>query len=380
MKKLSTALGAAGAIAASSGMAGAGAIDRSMQSIAMLFETGNYVELTYGYLWPDVKGTEVTVPGNPVFNGSSSDNMYGNYSTGSLSFKTAINENIDLGFIIDKPYGADTQYPLGTGYFAAGTTANLDTTAYTALLKYRFPSNVSLIGGLRYQTLAADAFIPFLTPRPGVTPPYSVVGDESGGWGYVLGVAWEKPEIAARVSLTYNSAISYDLPTTEKSVLGTTASTTDTELPQSVNIEFQTGVAPDTLLFGGIRWVDWTEFVVAPPQYSRLTGGQDLIFYNGDVYTYTLGVGYRFNEAWSGAVTYVHDDPIGGYSLNLGPVDGYDSIALAATWTNGAIKVTGALRYFELGDTQTQAGALSPAANFDGNSAIGVGLRVGYTF
>jgi long-subunit fatty acid transport protein len=375
MKTTTRAVGAAGAILASAGLAHAGAVDRSMQSTAIMFETGNYVELTFGYLWPSVEGTEV-----PALGGQSSGNMYGNYSTGSLSFKTAINENVDIGFIIDKPYGADTQYPTGTGYFAAGTTANLDSTAYTALIKYRFPSNVSLMAGLRYQTLAADAFIPFLTPRPGRTPPYTVVGEESGGWGYVLGVAWEKPEIAARVALTYNSAISYDLPTTETSALGVTDSTTNTETPQSVNLEFQTGIAADTLLFGGVRWVDWTQFVVAPPAYSALTRGQDLIFYNGDVFTYTLGVGYRFNETWSGAVTYVHDEPIDGYSLNLGPVDGYDSIALAATWTNGAIKVTGAVRYFNLGDTQTQLGALAPATNFDGNSAIGVGLRLGYTF
>ena len=39
-----------------------------------------------------------------------------------------------------------------------------------------------------------------------------------------------------------------------------------------------------------------------------------------------------------------------------------------------------AIRYFALGDTQTQIGSVSPATNFDGNDAIGVGLRVGYTF
>ncbi len=350
MRTLGKAMCAIGATAASVGMAQAGAVDRSTQSIAPIFEPGNYIEFTFGYLWPDVEGTE-----SPLLGGQSSDNMYGNYSTGSLSFKTAINENLDIGLIIDKPFGADTEYPLGTGYFAQGTTANLDSTAYTALLRYRLPQNFSVIGGLRYQLLSADAFIPFLTPAPGFTPPYNVVGDETGGWGYVLGAAWERPDIAARVSLTYNSAISYDLPTTETSVLGTVDSTTNTETPQSVNFEFQTGIAENTLLFGGVRWVDWTEFVVSPPSYAVLTGGQDLIFYNGDVYTYTLGVGYRFNETWSGAVTYMNDSSIGGYSLNLGPVDGYQSLAVAATYTTGAIKITGAIRYFDLGDTSDPA-------------------------
>ncbi len=375
MRKTTGALCAVGAAALSAGMAQAGAVDRSTQSIAMMFESGNYAEFTFGYLWPTVKGTE-----SPLLGGQSSDNMYGNYSTGSLSFKTAISENVDIGFIIDKPFGANTDYPLGTGYFAQGTTANLNSTAYTALLKYRFPSNVSLIGGLRYQTLSADAYIPFLTPAPGSPRPTTSWATRPERWGYVLGVAWERPDIAARVALTYNSAIDYELPTTETSVFGTVNSTTDTETPQSVNLEFQTGIAADTLLFGGVRWTDWTQFVVSPASYAALTGGQDLIFYNGDVYTYTLGVGYRFNETWSGAVTYVNDSSIGGYTLNLGPVDGYQSLSLAATYTTGAIKVTGAVRYFDLGDTETELGPVAPAATFDGNHAVGLGLRVAYSF
>lgn len=367
--------GAICATIAAAGVAEAGAVDRGTQSIAMIFEPGDYAEFTFGYLWPNVEGRA-----SPLLGGQSSGNMYGNYSTGSLSFKTAISETVDLGLIIDRPYGADTEYPLGTGYFAQGTTANLDSTAFTGLLKYRFPSQVSLIGGLRYQLLSADAYIPFLTPAPGVTPPYDVVGDQTGAWGYVLGVAWERPDIAARVALTYNSAIDYELPTTETSVLGTVDSTTETETPQSVNFEFQTGIATNTLLFGGVRWVDWTQFVVGPPSYAALSGGQDLIFYNDDVYTYTLGVGYRFNDQWSGAITYVNDSSIGGYSLNLGPVDGYQSLALAATYTAGAIKITGSVRYFDLGDTATQLGPIAPAATFDGNHALGVGLRLAYDF
>jgi long-chain fatty acid transport protein len=361
-----------GALVASAGAASAGAVDRGMQSTAILFEKGNYVELTFGYLSPTVEGTE-----SPLLGGQRSGNMYGNYETGSLSVKAKINDNLDAAFIIDRPYGAKTDYPTGTNYIAAGTTAGLSSTSYTALLKYRFASNISVLGGLRYQTLAADAFVPFLAP-PGVPIPYKVVGERDEAWGYVLGVAWEKPEIAARVSLTYNSAIDYELPTTESSVFGTTTSTTETSTPQSLNLEFQSGIAPNTLLFGGIRWVEWSEFTISPPAYAALAGGTSLVFYNDDVVTYTLGLGYKFNENWSGAVTYAHDTAIGGYTLNLGPVDGYDSIALAATYTQGNVKVTGAIRYFALGDAVTQIGSFEN--NFEGNDAIGVGLRIGYTF
>lgn len=370
-------IAAAGALAASTGLAAAGAIDRANQSTAVLFEPGSYVELSFGHLSPSVEGKEV-----PGLGGQSSGDMYRDYNTGSLSVKTQIREGLDAAFIIDKPYGADTSYPLSTGYFAQGTTASLDSTAYTALLKYRFPSNVSLLGGIRYQTLSAEAYIPFLTPIPGRTPPYSVNGSEEGAWGYVLGVAWEKPEIKARVSLTYNSAIDYSLPTTETSALSANpkASTTNTETPQSVNLEFQSGVAKNTLLYGSIRWVDWSEFKVSPPDYATLTRGSSLVFYNGDVTTYSIGAAYKFNDSWTGTITYAYDTPIGGYSLNLGPVDGYNSIGLAAIYTHDSLKITAGVRYLALGDTQTQIRGYAPAANFDGNSAVTFGLRVGYYF
>jgi long-subunit fatty acid transport protein len=368
-------IAAVGVLAASTGLAAAGAIDRTNQSTAVIFEPGSYVELSFGHLSPKVEG--VAVPG---LGGKSSGDMYRDYNTGSLSVKTQIRDGLDAAFIIDKPYGADTAYPLGTGYFAQGTTASLDSTAFTALLRYRFPSNVSLVGGIRYQTLSAEAFIPFLTNATRV--PYSVNGSEEGAWGYVLGIAWEKPEIKARVSLTYNSAIDYSLPTAETSFLSAnpTASTTNTETPQSVNLELQSGVARNTLLYGSIRWVDWSEFKVSPPVYATLTSGGSLVFYNGDVTTYSIGAAYKFNDSWTGTVTYAYDTPIGGYSLNLGPVDGYNSIGLAAIYTYDSLKITAGVRYLALGDTQTQIKGFAPAANFDGNSAVAFGLRVGYSF
>ncbi len=34
--------------------------------------------------------------------------------------------------------------------------------------------------------------------------------------------------------------------------------------PQSVNIDFQTGIAANTLAFANIRWVHWDQFAVTP--------------------------------------------------------------------------------------------------------------------
>jgi long-chain fatty acid transport protein len=144
-------------------------------------------------------------------------------------------------------------------------------------------------------------------------------------------------------------------------------------VPQSVNIEFQTGIAKDTLLFGSIRWVDWSEFVIDPPNYPLPI---PLVSYPEDRITYNLGIGRRFNETWSGAVTLGYERSDGQITGNLGPTDGFASIGLAATYTSGNVKVTGGVRYVDVGDATTNV----VGGSFSGNSGVGLGIRVGYTF
>ncbi len=376
---MKTSLVALGAMLGAAGAAQAGGIDRSTQSAMLLFEQGNYAEFTIGNLAPSVSGVEVS----PFLGSQSSGSMLTDYTLFNGGVKFDIANGFSGAVILDKPFGADVDYPLGTGYFAQGSTATLDTGSITGLVRYTAPQQISVFGGLRYQTLSADALIPFVTkgagaPRPGA--PYEATGDQSGEFGYVVGVGWEKPEIAAKVALTYNSAIDYDMETAESSAFGALDSTTPVTTPQSVNLDFQTGVAPDWLVFGSIRWVDWEQFEIAPEMYGLLTGGAALVSYNGPTTTSTIGVGHKFNETWSGAATYTYDSPLSGYQSNLNPVNGYNAFGLAATYTSGAFKVTAAARYYDVGDAETAVGQIAPAASFEDNDAVAVVLRVGYSF
>ena len=152
----------------------------------------------------------------------------------------------------------------------------------------------------------------------------------------------------------------------------------ETEVPQSVNLEFQTGVAKDTLLFGSIRWVEWSVFEIAPPFYSSPSVvGQPLVDYVKDRVTYNLGIGRRFSEQWSGAVTVGYEASDGELTGTLGPTDGATSFGLAATYTMDAVRITAGVRYVDIGDATT-----NPPLNarFTENDGIGVGIRVGYSF
>lgn len=346
-------------VAATTG-AQAGGVERSTQSVAILFEQGRYVELSFGRFAPDVSGT---VGGGAV----SSGDMAGDYNSWSLGYKMDIGDRMALAMILDQPIGANVNYPAGTGYPLGGSTAKLTSSAITALLRYKFENNVSVYGGLRYESVHGEVA---LSPA---AASYTLDTNHDSELGYVVGVAWEKPEIAARVALTYNSAITHSMEAVE---FGAIPGSFDTEVPQSVNLEFQTGIAKDTLLFGSIRWVEWSAFEIAPPVYVG-GFGSPLVEFASDRVTYNLGLGRRFNENWSGAITIGYEKADGELTGNLGPHDGMKSIGLAATYTMDDMKISGGVRYVEIGDATTNPPI---SGNFSGNSGVGVGIKVGYTF
>ena len=364
----------AGTLALAATAATAGGIERANQSVGILFEKAdNYAEFSFGAFNPGVSG----VGPNATLSGlTGSGDMAANYNTLSFGFKKSINEKLDFALIYDQPIGADVDYSAGTNYIIQGSTAEISSDSLTALLRYKLPNNISLIGGLRALRTEGTASL-----LPG-SAQYELRVKGATDLGYVLGVAWEKPEIAARVALTYNSSITHDFQATEASVYtGGNFIDADftTEVPQSVNLEFQTGVAKDTLLFGSVRWVDWTAFEIGPAHYTALDYpyNRPLVYYTNDVITYTLGLGRKFNDNWSAAVIYGYEKHEGDTTGNLGPTDGFQSFGLAATYTQDNVKVTAGVRYVDIGNATT---IRNISASFKDNSGWGAGIRVGYSF
>ena len=352
------------ALLASTAIVQAGGIDRSGQSINALFESGRYAEFSFGHISPDTSGTSVAGLGS-----RDSGNATESYMQFGAAYKADINDKLSYAIIYDQPFGADVDYPTGTGYYAQGAQADLDAHALTGLLRYRMNENFSVHGGLRVQTIEATAAVPFVGG-------YTVNGERDTGVGYVAGVAYERPDIAMRVALTYNSSIDHDVDTTE---FGAAMSTTEIETPQSVNLDFQTGIAADTLLFGGIRWVDWSSFDITPAQYQGATGGS-LVSYDDDVFTYSLGVGRRLNDNWSVSASVGYEKSNGGFASNLGPTDGNKSLALAAVYTRDNMKITTGVRYVNSGDAETTLNGVNASGEFEDNDALAFGVKVGFTF
>jgi len=357
--------------------ASAGGLDRSGQGVGVIFEDGNVAQLSYGLVAPSVSGTAT----GTGLGGVSSGNMAGDYNQFGLGLKYDVNENVSVALIFDQPFGADVDYgEAETGYYTGPATADVDSSALTALVRYKIDSNFSVHGGLRYQTVSAAVSKP-------TAAGYSIDSEESSATGFLAGIAYERPEIALRVALTYNSKIDHDITATEScpgagpaAALCTTA-ITPVSTPESINLDFQTGIAADTLLFGSIRHAKWTQFDFAPPGHAAIGLGS-LQSYDNDTTAYSLGIGRRFNETWSGAVTVGFEDSTGGFAGNLAPTDGNTSLGLGATYTGDGFKITGGLRYIWLGDADTEHPAIPGAvgSEFRDNTAIAGGLSVVYSF
>lgn len=334
----------------------AGGLERSNQSMNILFQQGRYVEFGASYVSPKISGAQ---------GAAATGNIGRKYFNGAFSYKADLNEKLSYAIILDQPYGADTLYPTAAGVFFANSSGKVSNTTLTGVLRYKFGNGFSAYAGLRSSWTSGQAFIaPF---------GYTLATNTDQAFGYLVGVAYEKPEIALRVALTYNSQIKHDLTPTE-TVGGAPAGPNpamDIRLPESVNLEFQSGVAKDTLVFGSIRWVKWTDFVLPAPALNRI-----LVAYPKNSVTYTLGVGRKFNDAWSGSISLAHDTGTGNPTSNLGPVGKRNSIALGLSYTKDAMTISGGIQYARLG----QATTTTVAANFDKNSAIGAGIRVGFRF
>lgn len=369
------ALLGASALAMAAASAQAGGVDRSGQSLDPIFEDGNYVELSFGSVNPSVSGSELPGLGQ---GGSGSDDMATGYLQLGLAYKRQITEDFSLSLIYDQPFGADVDYPTGTGYYAAGSNAELNSHAMSLIGRYMLNENVSVHGGVRYQTLAGKVEIDnFVGPAQVLN--YEGDLEKDGAFGYSVGAAYEIPDIALRLALTYNSEITTDHESPENVNGAAVSSSTEITTPQSVNLTFQSGVAKDTLVFGGVRWVDWSEFDITPIGYQNATGAS-LVSYDDDTYSYTLGVGRRFSEAWAGSISVGYEEQQGGIASNLGPTDGYWSLGLGGAYTYEGVEISAGMRYVWIGDAETQNAVANPAAEFEDNNALGVGVKVGVTF
>nr|CAD6606351.1 transporter [Rhizobium sp. Khangiran2] len=378
----------------------AGGLERGGYNIDLLFDQGRFAaESAVTYVNPQRKLKNVvdrnTVPGflggDGDFSGFS-DSVHDteSYWVPRIGAKAGIGDSVDCMFDYSEPWGAHTE----PGREWAGVNENIKTKVesrnYAATCSYKFdagPGQLRLIGGAFYQELygfkerqVVDAFTAtaFLGGSTGV----GRLDLEGDGWGWRAGVAYEIPEYAFRASLVYNSEVNLNNITGVLDLSQVNGTTPDVhgsqKMPDVVELKVQSGIAPGWLAFGSVKWTDWSQlqkvrFYCDDPSVTAqcLTAGGitslDLGYRDG--WTISGGVGHKFNDQWSGAVTVTWDR---GTSQGFGTQTDTWTFGAGASYTpnqNVEVRLAGALGVL--------TGGSSGTVTLDGET---YGQRVNYEF
>ncbi|ENW03101.1 OmpP1/FadL family transporter [Acinetobacter beijerinckii] len=454
LKYLSTAmilatLPATGAFAA--------ALDRSGQSIAAFLQPGNYFEAGISVLDPDVAGKDLAgnntgdMAGDYYFPHAAlklqptenfsfgliydqpfgADAEYKNKSnfvaSGSDGVLPGTSLTNGLPVVTGKPNavgpGGIPVIVNGNGQPVAialnaqqsgNTSVQVDSQNINFIFGFQPNKNLNFYAGGVYQTVKGD--VSLRGQAYSLYNGYDAYIPEDSAFGWLAGAAFQIPEIALKASLTYRSEIDHKVNVDESlpllgplgSLLVATGKVTPAQLngllnasgetkittPQSVNLDFQTGVMANTVAFANVRWVNWKDFSIQPykfGQLSKLAGGMlpalgkpngfNLVDYSDDQWSVTAGVGRKLNEQWAGNVSVGWDSGAGNPVTTLGPTEGYWNVGVGVQYSpTPATFIAGGVKYFWLGDADAVTGAHSAAGTFEDNKAIAYGLKMGYRF
>ncbi len=383
----------------------AAGLDRSGQSISAFLQPGNYAEAGISVLDPTVEGKAKSSLG-----GGNLSDMGDDYYFPSAAIKVQATDEISLGLLYDQPFGADATYGIDSGLFNQGTestTVKVRTNNLTALIGYQPTENWNFYAGPVWQTVKAD--ISLRGSAYSLLSGYDIHVKQKDAYGWAAGFAYQIPEIALKAAVTYRSEIKHKTNAVETSnlatlgasipstghpyspykpflaTLGYKESTLDATTPQSVNVDLQTGITANTLVFANLRWVHWDQFAVKPAllaQASSFAAGkaQNLIDYSDDQYSVTAGLSRKFNDQWAGTAAIGWDSGAGNPVTTLGPTEGYWSVGLGGQYSPAEnYFIQAGVKYFWLGDAEAQTGG-QVKADFTDNHALGYGLKIGYKF
>lgn len=374
------------AIAAGSGLlftavaAQAGGFARGNADTDILFEQGNFdVRAGFTYVTPTRK---FNAHGDPALVGH---NYTSSYTVPSVAVKAKLADQLACAGTYVQVHGGDTSYEGRTTAGKLVEKMGVDEYALTCSVNFDMGSGkLHILGGGFVEKFNYNrSQLADIGPMLGAPVPVLIgAGLNLNGtdYGYRIGVAYEIPEIAFRTQLMYRSGTSFGangsftlgLPAMAGGPQTVDATGTG-NLPQTVELKVQSGIAPGWLAFGSVKWSDWS-VQRALIVNSSLSGTTADTYNWQDGWTVSGGIGHAFNERVSGLVGVTWDKGVGtGWDLS------------SDTWTlalGGSIKDTiggefrGGLGFTYL--TSATENKYAPGANSAVDAGWAYAFNLGY--
>lgn len=263
-----------------------------------------------------------------------------------------------------------------------GTNVEIRTQNVTGLLGFKFGANrnFQVFGGAAAQRLTGEVHLRGLAYQQATGYDARISPDQAIGW--VAGVAYYKPEIALKGALTYRSEIEHKTDIAEifpaLGLAGVKTQDFKVALPESFNLDFQTGISPTMLLTAKARYVPWSKFAIDPTLYTATTN-TSIVSYDKDQWSGEIGLGKKVSDNLSVSGNIGYDSGAGNPVSSLGPVKGFYSVGGGIKYSfNPAWSVSVGGKYLKFGDADAQLPNKQMVGKFADNDGFVAGLKVAY--
>ena len=294
-------------------------LERVNLDTSFMFESGTYAELGMGSVNPSIPASW---PGAGPVAAGSVDSVYKRFNVTNFAAKTQIGSNIHIGL-----WNTNQSSGVNLDWQSFPVNADLTVGATVGLVRYDLSDNFSIMGGVK--ALKMDSAT--LERPTSLTEATAFSVGSASTSAPVYGVSYQRPDIALRVELLAESAAEISA-TTEYTTYSMLTGLPNGGMPASgpatlgigdaLTLNFQTGIAANTLLFGSVRNSKWKDNQVTVP-----VAGEISTFEDGQ--SYTVGLGRKFSESVSGSISTFYD-----------PASGCDDVsALSATCETRSISL-----------------------------------------
>ena len=382
-------------VALSAGMAHAGGFELQTLDTSMMYAEGNQASISHASIDSSIEGynTAAEALGLP-----SKRQVVKDQTVTNVNAKFDVGDRISFGLgtyragSIQLSGGNEAPTPGVSPGGNLAPTADVDLDTNALMARYNLNDNFSFIGGITQNSIKGGN----VTTLAGS---YDVASESSTG--YIGGVAYSIPEIALRAELTYQPKTKFATTTaftpstvgicgaaaadgadcTVPAVYGayltnmtTTASATTLSLPDTLALNFQTGIAENTLMTASYRKASWgkSQINIAAPISIGTTFS--------DSTAYSVGIGRKFSESFSASLTYSKEEGSSSTSTSLFTVsNGSEAVSIGLQYKSDNITVSGGISRRNVGDvtvTDPAAGQMK----YTGNSVTAMGIKIAFAF
>ena len=384
---------AVGTLVLSTTAVDAGGWETGRLDTGLLYQNGNYVEASYGSLDYSVNGTTQANQKHEMAKDQKRMSLSGKFAAGGFdigltSFGSGAIQMDGQGAAVDTtacktalqqytiaaeakpPSVADmlTQANSMGANCSVVPSADVKLNTQALMARYSFNDKYSVIAGVRQSSLRKSSL-------DTLAAAYSI--DAVSKTGAVYGFAYERPDIALKFEILRSESITIDLVGKAATILDVTGTLV---IPEATTINFQTGIAENTLLIASAHRVNWTGSDVKLNVAASPSLNQASDFSNTT--SYSLGLGRKLNEATSASLTYSWEkgtNPGGASTSPFTMSNGSETLSAGVQHKIGSITISGGISYTKAGDVDvTHSSGLT--ASYADNSVTAVGIKFGYNF